>query len=102
MNILLTKKAEKNYNSIKLFIKEEWGENVALAFEQKTKDFFDLVELFPELGSIEFAPKEIRGFQLTKQTRVFYRIKNHRIIILSFFDVRQDPEKNLKNKSLKR
>ncbi|MCG2590341.1 hypothetical protein [Rhodohalobacter sulfatireducens] len=60
---------------------------------KKTKDFFDLVELFPELGSIEYAHKKIRGFQLSKQTRVFYRIKDHQIIILSFFDVRENPEK---------
>lgn len=95
MKILLTKRAEGNYKSIRQFISEEWGENVALAFEQKTKDFFDLIELFPELGSIEYVQnqKKIRGFQLTKQTRVFYRIKNNQIIILSFFDVRQDPEK---------
>lgn len=93
MNAFLTKRAERNYKSIRQFISEEWGENVASAFQQKTKDFFDLVELFPELGSIEYTPKKIRGFQLTKHTRVFYRIKNQQIIILSFFDVRQDPEK---------
>lgn len=93
MNVFLTKRAEGNYKSIRKFISKEWGENIALAFEQKTKDFFDLIELFPELGSVEFAPKEIRGFQLTKQTRVFYRIKNQQIIILSFFDVRQNPKK---------
>lgn len=93
MKIFLTKRAEKNYNSIKEFITGEWGENVTKAFVQKTKNFFDLLELFPELGSMELPEKEIRGFQLTKQTRVFYRIKGEKLIILSFFDVRQNPEK---------
>ena len=93
MRISLTKRAEKNYRSIKDYITNEWGERVAEAFEQKTIDFLDLLEDFPEMGVVEVIEKQIRGFQLTKQTRVFYRIKGERIIILTFFDVRQDPKK---------
>lgn len=90
MKISLTKRAKRNFNSIKKYITKEWGEKVAEAFEQKTVDFFDLLIDFPEIGTVEVSEKQIRGFQLTKQTRVFYRIKNDRIIVLAFFDVRQD------------
>lgn len=93
MKIALTKRAERNFNSIKKYIAKEWGEKVAEAFEQKTVDFFDLLIDFPEIGTVEVHEKQIRGFQLTKQTRVFYRIKNDRIIVLAFFDVRQDVSK---------
>jgi plasmid stabilization system protein ParE len=54
-------------------------------------DFLDILEDFPEIGTTELAEKKIRGFQLTKQTRIFYRLKDDKIIILSFFDVRQNP-----------
>ncbi|MDA0196894.1 MAG: type II toxin-antitoxin system RelE/ParE family toxin [Bacteroidetes bacterium] len=93
MRISLTKRAERNYRSIKEYITNEWGERVAEAFEQKTVDFLDLLEDFSEIGVVEVPEKKIRGFQLTKQTRVFYRIKGERIIILTFFDVRQNPKK---------
>lgn len=93
MKISLTKRAERNFNSIKRYIAKEWGERVAEVFEQKTVDFFDLLIDFPEIGTVEVSEKQIRGFQLTKQTRVFYRIKSDRIIVLSFFDVRQDVQK---------
>lgn len=93
MKISFTKRAEKNYRSIKEYITNEWGERIAEAFEQKTVDFLDLLEDFPEIGVVEVIEKQIRGFQLTKQTRVFYRIKGERIIIFTFFDVRQDPKK---------
>ncbi len=96
MKIFLTKRAVKNYHSIKEYITNEWGENVAASFEQKTIDFFDLLETFPEIGSIEVAEKQIRGFLLTKQTRIFYRIKKEKIVILAFFDVRQSPKKKPK------
>lgn len=93
MKILLSKRSKKNYRAIKDYIANEWGEKVAEAFEQKTIDFLDLLEDFPEIGAVDVIEKQIRGFQLTKQTRVFYRVKGDRIIILTFFDVRKDPKK---------
>lgn len=50
-----------------------------------------LLEEFPELGSLEVPDKKIHGFQLTKQTRIFYRIAKQRIILLTLFDTRQNP-----------
>jgi plasmid stabilization system protein ParE len=93
MKLFITKKAERNYNKIKEYITDEFGDRVAEAFEQKTVDFFDLLVEYPEMGSLEFIDKNIRGFQLAKQTRVFYRIKNDKIIILTFFHVRQSPSR---------
>ena len=93
MKVFLTKRAKGNFQSIFDYLIAEWGKRVALAFEQRIQDFFDLLESFPEIGSLEYnsSAKQIRGFQLTKQVRAFYRIKNDRIIILAFFDVRQNP-----------
>ncbi len=96
MIVFLTKRAEKNFQTINNYISKEWGLKVAEAFEQKIIDFLELLKEFPKLGSIEVPDKLIFGFQLTKHTKVFYRIKKNRIIILSFFDVRQDPKKKPK------
>lgn len=96
MTVFLTKRAANTFRSIKEYIAEEWGLLVADAFEQKTIDFLDLLESFPEMGSVEVTAKQIRGFQLTKQTKVFYRIKDEQIIILTFFDVRRHPSKRPK------
>lgn len=93
MIIKVSRRAEKSFRTIKDFIERKWGESVANAFEQKIIDFLDLLEIFPEIGTLEIAEKRIYGFQLTKQTRVFYRIETDKIIILVFFDVRQDPKK---------
>lgn len=95
MKITLTKGAERNFTSIKQYIEHHWGNTVAEAFEQKTTDFFRLLKNFPEMGSIEVVDKQIRAFQLTKQTAIFYRVKGENIIILTFFDVRQNPQKKL-------
>ena len=96
MRVSFTKRAQNDYNSIKNYLSDQWGEKSAEVFEQKVIDFFDLFKEFPQMGSIEFPEKQIRGFQLTKQTRILYRIKNQSIILLPFFNVRQNPNKKFK------
>lgn len=93
MEVYFSKRAEHQFEKIKKHIRYKWGLNVENAFVKKTSDFLDLLEGFAEIGSLELKPKNIRGFQLTKQTKVFYRIKKDKIVILSFFDVRQNPKK---------
>jgi plasmid stabilization system protein ParE len=93
MIIKVSKRAEKSFRAIRTFIEWKWGVSVANAFEQKIIDFLDLLELFPEIGTLEITTKRIYGFQLTKQTRIFYRINADTIIIIEFFDVRQHPKK---------
>ena len=93
MKIFVSRRAERNFRSILDYLRKNWNEKVAQAFVQKTEDIFELLEKFPEMGSVDLAEKQIRGFQMVKQVRLIYRIKGDRIIILSFFDVRQNPKK---------
>lgn len=63
MKVLLTHRAEKNYDSIKGFIREEWGEKTKQEFVQKTDELFNLLKIYPGIGQIE--KDDIRGFRLT-------------------------------------
>lgn len=78
------------------YIEREFGAKARQSFRTRAQDFTRLLLEFPELGTLEIREKNLRGFQLTKQTRVFYRIKGDRIIILTLFDSRQDPSKKPK------
>ncbi len=93
MEILFTKRAAINYKSIKEYITEKFGERTAQAFSSKLLDFLEILKNYPQLGSLEVTNKNIYGFQFSKQTRIFYRIKEEKIIILTLFDVRQNPKK---------
>jgi plasmid stabilization system protein ParE len=94
MHIYVTPRAERNFDSIVKYIEQKWGEKTVLAFIQKVDEIFKMLKDYPLMGSIE--NKDIRGFQLTRQTRILYRIRENKIIILSFFDVRQNPKKKLR------
>lgn len=91
MQVFVSPKAEKNFDLIVDYLNHKWGEQTAKQFVQKTDDIFTILKNYPLLGSIEKGT--IRGLQLSRQTKLLYRIVNEKIIILSFFDVRQNPEK---------
>ena len=94
MQVFVTPRAERNFDSIVDYIADKWGERTAKQFVLKTDEIFKLLQNYPTMGQIENG--EIRGFQLTRQTRILYRIRDEKIIILAFFDVRQDPNKKFR------
>ena len=47
----------------------------------------------PEMVPIEHHEKQIRGFVITKHNTLFYRVEDTRLVLLHFFDNRQDPNK---------
>ena len=91
MQVLVTARAEKSFDSIVGYIKDKWGDRTAKQFILKTDEIFKLLKSYPTMGQIEHG--DIRGFRLSRQTRLLYRIKNKKIIILAFFDQRQNPNK---------
>jgi plasmid stabilization system protein ParE len=91
MQVFVTPRAERNFDSIVYHIKQTWGERTAEEFIQRADGVFKLLQKYPLIGQIELG--DIRGFQVSAQTRILYRIRNEKIIILSFFDVRQNPKK---------
>ena len=91
MQVYVTPRAERNFDTIIDYIKQKWGEKTAKEFGKKVDEIFILLKDYPLMGQV--ANNDIRGFQLSRQTRILFRIRENKIIILSFFDVRQDPKK---------
>jgi plasmid stabilization system protein ParE len=96
MKVFFSKRAEEKYASTLDYLRENFGEAATKVFKQKAADFIQLLGAFPEMGILEVESKSIRSFLLTKQTRVFYRIKKDRIIILTFFNTYQSPKRKPK------
>ena len=96
MRIYWTKKSETRFQEIYTYILTEFGDKSSKKFKDKVFDFLELLERFPELGTLEVPDKNIHGFQISKQTRIFYRINKDHVSLLTFFDTRQDPKKKPK------
>jgi plasmid stabilization system protein ParE len=91
--ITWTSRAIDRYNQVIEYLNKEWGEKVTRNFVQRTYTIIDLISEYPQIGSIEHAEKLIRGFVITKHNRLFYRETKDEIIILNFFDNRQNKKK---------
>lgn len=93
LEIVWTTRAERKFDSLLEYLLEEWGEQVTKNFARKVYSFLDLLSEFPSLGSLENEEKGIRGFTIVKQVNLFYTIRGDKIVLLNFFDNRQNPEK---------
>lgn len=93
LTILWSKRADKSFDKIIKFIDEEWGESVTRVFVRKVYDFLDILQEFPEIGTIENRKSNIRGFVIVKQLTLFYKINQNKIILLNFFDNRMSPKR---------
>jgi hypothetical protein len=91
-----TKYASKSFHKTVSYLELEWSEKSAATFVQKVNDFLINLAQYPEIGKVEIEEKGIRGFVISRHTTVLYRIKENKIILLNFFDNRQNPSKKLK------
>lgn len=86
-----SKCADQSFDRILEYLEAEWGENVVRAFVRRTYEFLDLLAEFPEIGSVENAERQIRGFVVSNQITVFYIRKSDTIILLNFYVNRRKP-----------
>ncbi len=101
VKIRWTKRAQKSFEKIFEYLHAEWNLTVAIKFVKKSNAFIETLKDHPRIGKQEKALKDLRSFVLSRQTTVFYRIKNkNTIIILKFFDTRQNPDKATKSSTL--
>ena len=93
LTIRWSTRADIKLDHLIIYLETEWGENVVKAFMRKLYDFLEILSEFPEIGSMQYPEKQIRGFALTKQVSIFYRIDDTQIVLLDIFDNRSDPAK---------
>ena len=93
LKIEWTKRADKKFDTILVYLNEEWGERVTANFVKKVYEFLDVLVEYPEIGTLEHKQKGVRGFTIVKQVSIFYKVSGNKIILLDFFDTRQNPNK---------
>lgn len=91
LKIVWSKKADKKFDKILDYLQLKWGEKVTSNFVKKVYNFLDILSEFPEIGTIENREKKIRGFTIVKQINIFYQVRENKIVLLDFYDNRQNP-----------
>lgn len=93
LKVVWAKRSENEFENIIDYLFENWGESSAKFFVIKVNNLIELLSVFPNLGVLEIKAKNVRSYTLVKQINVFYKVEKDRIIILNFFDNRQNPDK---------
>jgi plasmid stabilization system protein ParE len=93
LEIFWSKRADNKFDKILDYLNAEWGERVTSAFVKKVYDFLDILVEFPEIGTLENTKRNIRGFVIVRQITIFYKLSGNNIILLNFFDNRQNPKR---------
>jgi plasmid stabilization system protein ParE len=91
MNVYFTGAAIKDLETINSYLSQHWGHNSHLKFENKLGHSLNLLLTNPKLGILENIDKNIHSILVHKHIRVYYRLTPKKILILSLFDVRKNP-----------
>ncbi len=89
-----TKNASEDLESIIEYLKKDWSLEIAENFILEFYSKLEIISEFPFAGNPSFKEKDVRKFLITKHNSLYYKIEAGKIILLDFFDMRQNPDKN--------
>ncbi len=94
MKIIWTKTARATFEAILSYLKENFSDKIVENFIDETDKKIDQIKKFPESDRKSKQVKGVRKVNIGKRTSMYYRVKTKVISILSFFDTRQNPDKD--------
>jgi plasmid stabilization system protein ParE len=89
-NLFWTEEAHITFDHIVLKIEEKWGSEQAGVFVKRVQYVLQLISQQPYLFKASIT-NELRQATISKQTSLFYEVGEASIIILFFWDNRQEP-----------
>nr|NQU91291.1 type II toxin-antitoxin system RelE/ParE family toxin [Bacteroidota bacterium] len=89
-----TPEAEETFDFIIYYLNNRWTEREIINFVTKANHLIDQIAEHPKMFRLS-SKRNIRVGFITHQTSLFYQISEteNLILLLSFWDNRQDPEK---------
>ena len=88
-----TRKAYNDFEGIVEYLNLELGKKSASEFCKKVFDATELLSQFPMSGSEHNEERQIRSLRISRNTRLFYRVKTDSVTILKLLDTRRRPGK---------
>jgi plasmid stabilization system protein ParE len=89
-----TKTFLKKVVALNSWLEAEWGNKVAIDFQEKLELIVSIIAQQPGAGSVAKKNETVRKILVTKHNRLYYRISNDTIELLALIDTRQNPKKN--------
>ena len=91
--IFLSKRASKKLDNLLFHLESEWSEKVKMSFINKLDKSLEQIRHFPQSAEESPLKRGLHRCVITKQTSVYYRFDSKRILIVTLFDTRMDPDR---------
>jgi plasmid stabilization system protein ParE len=91
MEIIWSKNAQLTFNSIVNYLEHNFGVVPTKKFIAKTDSRIKSIAHFPEIYRAVSLKHSVRKAVVTKQCSFYYEINSNTIVILYFWDNRQEP-----------
>ncbi len=96
--VIITKTAEKNLEKLFEYLLENWSQKVKSDFIKKLDKSLNTIKTNPEIFPESEKKEGLHKCVITKQTTLYYRFDSNKIIIVTVFDSRSNPNKLYKEK----
>jgi plasmid stabilization system protein ParE len=93
--IVIKKRFTNKVQKTLAYLEKEWSHKIAEDFLIKIDRRIDLLTKKPHVGALSSKVKDVRGLLITRHNRLYYKIKDDKVIILNMYDTRMNPKKNL-------
>jgi plasmid stabilization system protein ParE len=92
--IIVNKRFTHKVQKVLAYLEKEWSHKVAVGFLSKIDRRIKQLTQYPYLGAPSSKIKHVRGLLITRHNRMYYKIKNDKVIILNMYDTRMNPKNN--------
>ena len=91
--VFFSKRARTNLEKLLTYLEDEWSLKVKNEFKEKLDRCVIQISKQPESCPVSEEFPGLYKCVVTKQTTLYYRIKEKEIQVITFYDNRQDPKK---------
>lgn len=92
-NVIISKLASKKLEKLFDYLIENWSVKTKNKFVIKLDKSIDIIKKQPYSFPISKKGNDLRKCVITKQITLYYRFNDTAIIVVTFFDTRQHPNK---------
>jgi len=91
MQIIWSKNAQITFDAIVVYLENSFGNNVAKKFIAKADSSIQGIASFPNLYKAISLKQNVRKATISKVCSFYYEINDNTVVILYFWDNRQEP-----------
>lgn len=92
--IIVKKRFTNKVQKVLAYLEKEWSHQVAADFLIKIDRRIELLIKQPFVGMLSSRVKNVRGLLITRHNKLYYTVKDDKVIILNMYDTRMNPQKN--------